>query len=104
MPQRWRYEWRLRRYGFHGLSVAYCALRAVKMLGAAHAQRLIVCHLGHGASVTAVSGGRSVDTSMGFTPLEGLVMGTRSGSVDPGLVLHVLRRHAREPRGSGRTP
>jgi acetate kinase len=94
LPRQWREEWGLRRYGFHGLSVAYCAGRAIEMLRrGTGGTRLIVCHLGHGASVTAVQDGQSVDTSMGFTPLEGLVMGTRSGSVDPGLVLHVLRRH-----------
>jgi acetate kinase len=89
------YEWTeqgLRRYGFHGLSHAYCADRAARLLGRGPAGlRLVICHLGNGASLSAVRDGRCVDTSMGFTPLDGLVMGTRSGSVDPGLLLHVLR-------------
>jgi acetate kinase len=92
IPRKWTDEWGLRRYGFHGLSHAYCAQRAARMLGRGqHGMRLVICHLGNGCSVTAVRDGRSVDTSMGFTPLEGLMMGTRSGSVDPGLLLYVLR-------------
>ncbi len=89
------YDWTeqgLRRYGFHGLSHAYCADRAVQLLGRGPAGlRLVLCHLGNGASLSAVRDGICQDTSMGFTPLDGLVMGTRSGSVDPGLLLHVLR-------------
>jgi acetate kinase len=89
------YEWTrqgLRRYGFHGLSHAYCADRAVRLLGRGPVGlRLVVCHLGNGASLCAVRDGVCVDTSMGFTPLDGLVMGTRSGAVDPGLLTHVLR-------------
>jgi acetate kinase len=89
------YEWTeqgLRRYGFHGLSHAYCADRAARLLGRGPAGlRLVVCHLGNGASLSAVRDGLCVDTSMGFTPLDGLVMGTRSGSVDPGLLVHALR-------------
>ena len=88
LPAPWRQRWDLRRYGFHGLSHAYAARRATEMLGAAAEDlRLVTCHLGAGASLAAVRDGRSVDTTMGFTPLEGLVMATRSGSVDPGLVL-----------------
>ena len=92
VPYPWTRDWQLRRYGFHGLSVAYCADRAAQMLrrGAA-GLRLVICHLGNGCSVSAVRDGRCVDTSMGFTPLDGLVMGTRSGAVDPGLLLYVLR-------------
>ncbi len=83
----------IRRYGFHGISVQYATRRSADLLGKpASALRLIVCHLGNGASVTAVAGGKSVDNSMGFTPLEGLMMGTRSGSIDPGIVTHLLRR------------
>jgi len=78
----------LRRYGFHGTSHAYVAGRLAQLSGG---RRLVTCHLGNGASVTAVRDGRSVDTSMGLTPLEGLVMGTRSGDVDPGLLLYLLR-------------
>lgn len=81
----------LRRYGFHGISHRYVSQRLLKCLGrAAPGTRLITCHLGNGASVCAVRDGQSVDTSMGLTPLEGLVMGTRSGDVDPGLVLHLI--------------
>jgi acetate kinase len=92
LPHAWTADWGLRRYGFHGLSHAYCAARAAEMLGVPAVPRLVVCHLGQGCSITAVRDGRSVDTSMGFTPLDGVVMGTRSGSVDPGLVLYVLQR------------
>lgn len=91
LPRTWRTEWGIHRYGFHGLSHAYCARRAAEMLGH-HASRLIIAHLGNGASVSAVHNGICVDTSMGFTPLEGEVMGTRSGSLDPGVLLYVLRR------------
>lgn len=92
IPRAWTRDWGLRRYGFHGLSHAYCAGRAADLLKRHDdGLRLVVCHLGNGCSVTAVKGGKSVDTSMGFTPLEGLMMGTRSGSVDPGLLLYVLR-------------
>jgi acetate kinase len=88
VPAQWRTRWAIRRYGFHGLSHAYSAARAVQMLGSGPAGlRLVICHLGAGASLCAVRDGHSVDTTMGFTPLEGLVMATRSGSVDPGLVL-----------------
>ena len=88
LPREWRKRWDLRRYGFHGLSHAYATRRAAELLGRPAADlRLVTCHLGAGASLAAVAGGRSVDTTMGFTPLEGLVMATRSGSVDPGLVL-----------------
>ena len=75
----------LRRYGFHGLSHAYAARRAAELLAAARRAADVTCHLGAGASLAAVRDGASVDTTMGFTPLEGLVMATRSGSVDPGL-------------------
>jgi acetate kinase len=93
LPRAWRERWGLRRYGFHGLSHAYAARRAAELLGAAAERlRLVTCHLGAGASLCAVDGGRSVDTTMGFTPLEGLVMATRSGSVDPGMLLWLLER------------
>ena len=91
VPQQWRREWGVRRYGFHGLSHAYCATRAAQMLGREDA-RLIIAHLGNGASVSAVHHGICVDTSMGFTPLEGLMMGTRSGSIDPGILVYLLRQ------------
>jgi acetate kinase len=91
LPHAWTADWGLRRYGFHGLSHSYCAARAAELLGRPAVPRLVICHLGQGCSLTAVRDGRCVDTSMGFTPLDGVVMGTRSGSVDPGLVLYVLR-------------
>jgi acetate kinase len=95
LPREWRDGLGVRRYGFHGLSHAYASRRAAELLGRpAESLRLVTCHLGAGASLAAVRGGVSVDTTMGFTPLEGLVMATRSGSVDPGLVLW-LQSHAR---------
>jgi acetate kinase len=88
IPREWREKYGIRRYGFHGLSHAYCARRAVELVGRPLAGlRIVTCHLGAGASLAAVVDGHSVDTTMGFTPLEGLVMATRSGSVDPGLLL-----------------
>jgi acetate kinase len=95
LPPEWRKRWELRRYGFHGLSHAYATRRAGELLGHLPG-RLVVCHLGAGASLAAVADGRSADTTMGFTPLEGLVMATRSGTVDPGLVLW-LADHAGTP-------
>ncbi len=93
LPSAWRERWPLRRYGFHGLSHAYAARRAAELLERDLGDvRIVSCHLGAGASLAAVAGGRSVDTTMGFTPLEGLVMATRSGSVDPGLVLWLMRQ------------
>jgi len=92
LPARWREQWPLRRFGFHGLSHAYAARRAAQMMDRSVADvHLVSCHLGAGASLCAVRGGRSVDTTMGFTPLDGLVMATRAGSVDPGLVLWLIR-------------
>ncbi|MFM2431206.1 MAG: hypothetical protein RLZZ511_2419 [Cyanobacteriota bacterium] len=79
----------IRRYGFHGISHAYCADRAAQLLGPD--RRLINCHLGNGCSLAAIRNGRSIDTTMGFTPLEGLMMGSRSGSVDPGILLYLMR-------------
>src|SRR5579859_609830 len=94
IPEEWRERYRLRRYGFHGFSHAYASRRAAEMLHRPlNELKIVTCHLGAGASLAAVRGGRSVDTTMGFTPLEGLVMATRSGSVDPGLLLY-LQRHA----------
>jgi acetate kinase len=117
LPAEWRTRWTLRRFGFHGLSHSYVSRRAADLAGAGAATatasgtgagparspagtpgqlRVVTCHLGAGASLAAVHGGRSVDTTMGFTPLDGLVMATRSGSVDPGLVLW-LEEHAHMP-------
>jgi acetate kinase len=87
LPAAWRERFGLRRFGFHGLSHAYVARRVGELLGGDRSRlRIVSCHLGAGASLCAIAGGRSVDTTMGFTPLEGLVMATRSGSVDPGLI------------------
>src|SRR6266568_4449286 len=93
IPRQWTEEWGLRRYGFHGLNYAYCAGRAAEMLGHKRELRLLVCHLGQGCSAAAIRAGRCIDTTMGFTPLEGLVMATRSGSIDPSIVVHVQQRH-----------
>jgi acetate kinase len=90
----------LRRYGFHGLSHAYAARRSAELVGGPLEElRIVSCHLGAGASLAAVEGGVSVDTTMGFTPLEGLVMATRSGTVDPGLLLWLLDHEAFDPAG-----
>ena len=89
LPAAWNRQFGLRRYGFHGLSHAYASQRAAQLTGGS---RIVTCHLGAGASLAAVRGGRCVDTTMGFTPLEGLVMATRSGSVDPGLIIWLAQR------------
>jgi len=94
VPIHWRTGWGIRRFGFHGLSHAYAARRAGQLLGRPLGDlALVTCHLGAGASLAAVDGGSSVDTTMGFTPMDGLVMATRSGSVDPGALLWVMRHH-----------
>jgi acetate kinase len=92
IPWPWTNEWGIRRFGFHGLNHAYVARRTLEILRSRSDLRIVSCHLGAGASLCAIEGGRSVDTTMGFTPLEGLVMATRSGSVDPGALLWILRR------------
>lgn len=98
IPAEWRRRWGIRRFGFHGLSHAYAARRTAELMGRPLTElRIVTCHLGAGASLAAVQGGRSVDTTMGFTPLEGLVMATRSGSVDPGLVLWLIRDAGLDP-------
>ncbi len=92
VPWRWQREYGIRRFGFHGLSVEWSTRRAAELLGRpAAALALVVAHLGSGCSVTAVLNGRSAATSMGLTPMEGLMMGTRSGSIDPGILLYMLR-------------
>ncbi|MBW4718415.1 acetate/propionate family kinase [Saccharothrix obliqua] len=93
VPREWR-DWGLRRYGFHGLSHAYASRRAVDLAGGS---LVVTCHLGAGCSLAAVRDGRSVDTTMGFTPLSGLVMATRSGDVDPGLLVWLLRHGKVDP-------
>jgi acetate kinase len=100
LPAAWIRDWGVRRYGFHGLSHAYCARRATEMLAARRlplAPRLVICHLGHGCSASAVRDGKCVDTTMGFTPMDGLMMATRSGSIDPSIVLHVQQHHGLTP-------
>jgi acetate kinase len=91
LPYEWSERWGLRRFGFHGLSIGYALARTRALLGLTP-RRLIVCHLGSGCSVTALAQGQSVDTTMGFSPLEGVMMATRCGSVDPGLLLHLQSR------------
>ena len=92
LPYDWLIKDGIRRYGFHGLSYQYSSRRAAEMLGASHVNRLLVCHLGSGASLCAIRNGKSVDTTMGFTPLEGLAMGRRSGSVDPAILFYLQRQ------------
>jgi acetate kinase len=93
IPYRLYEEYSIRRYGFHGTSHRYVANMAAKIIGKSLAElRIITCHLGNGCSITAVKGGRSIDTSMGFTPLEGLIMGTRSGDIDPAIIFYLMER------------
>jgi acetate kinase len=91
------YEWTekgVRRYGFHGTSHKYCSQRVAELLGTSlDGIKLVTCHLGNGASLAAIQDGQSVNTTMGFTPLEGLMMGTRSGSVDPAILIYLMREH-----------
>jgi acetate kinase len=92
VPYNW-VEQGIRRYGFHGISHEYCAQRVAQLLDRdVDALRLITCHLGNGCSLAAIAQGKSIDTTMGFTPLDGLMMGTRSGSVDPGILIHLIRQ------------
>jgi acetate kinase len=97
LPDDWRIRFGVRRYGFHGLSHAWASRRAAQLVGRPVTElRVVTCHLGAGASLAAVRAGRSVDTTMGFTPLEGLVMATRSGSIDPGIPSWLALRHGVE--------
>src|SRR5262249_12908496 len=95
------YEWftkNIRRYGFHGINHQYCAGRAAQILQRdLKSLKLVTCHLGNGCSLAAIREGHSVDTTMGFTPLEGLMMGTRSGSVDPGILTYLMRQGNLQP-------
>ena len=96
---------KVRRYGFHGTSHKYVSQRAADMLGKPIEQlKLISCHLGNGSSVTAVDGGKSVDTSMGFTPLAGLPMGTRSGDIDAGILEYLMNKYGMDIKGDGQCP
>ncbi|MFH1922994.1 MAG: acetate kinase [Planctomycetota bacterium] len=94
VPYHWYEQWGIRRFGFHGTSHSYCTDRAAEMLQKDKRElRLVICHLGQGSSATAVRNGVAVTNTMGFTPLEGLMMGTRSGTVDPGILIYVQREH-----------
>lgn len=98
LPLHFYTEDRIRRYGFHGISHKYVSEAAARFLRLpVDGLRMVTCHLGNGCSMTAVKGGRSIDTSMGFTPLEGLVMGTRCGDIDPAAVLHLMEHHHLSP-------
>jgi acetate kinase len=90
VPKHWRADWGIRRYGFHGIAVQ-------SVIGQLRAERVVACHLGGGCSVTAVLDGASADTTMGFSPLEGVPMATRSGSIDPGALLYLLRERGLTP-------
>lgn len=93
-PYEW-FECGIRRYGFHGINHQYCATRAAQLIAKdLNSLKIVSCHLGNGCSVTGIKAGRSVSTTMGFTPLEGLMMGTRSGSVDPGILIYLMRERA----------
>ncbi|MGC8971414.1 MAG: acetate/propionate family kinase [bacterium] len=92
IPMRLYRDYRIRRYGFHGTSHYYVSYRVAQLVGRPVEElKIITCHLGNGCSISAVKGGRSIDTSMGFTPLEGLIMGTRSGDLDPAIPLYLMR-------------
>jgi acetate kinase len=93
-PYKW-YEEGIRRYGFHGISFQYCTKKASLLLGHLPS-KMVICHLGSGASLCAIKDGASIDTTMGFTPLEGVMMDTRSGSIDPGILLHLLEKMSPE--------
>jgi acetate kinase len=95
VPYAWYEAWGVRRFGFHGISHAYCAARAAELVPGREksALRVVTCHLGSGCSATASRGGTAVATTMGFTPLDGLMMGTRPGSLDPGILTHVMTKH-----------
>ncbi len=94
VPYEWFTDWGIRRFGFHGISHQYCSQRAAQMLGRPISElRLVVCHLGNGCSASAIAGGKANSTTMGFTPMDGLMMGTRPGSLDPGILLHIQQQH-----------
>ncbi len=93
IPYKYYEEHRIRRYGFHGTSHKYVAQKACALVGLDfHNSKIITCHIGNGASVTAIRNGKSVDTSMGFTPVDGLMMGTRCGTIDPGVLLYIMEK------------
>ena len=97
LPYEWFEEWGVQRFGFHGISHAYCAARAAEMLGPRDRLHIVTCHLGNGCSVTACRDGRAVATTMGFTPMDGVMMGSRAGSLDPGILIYVQRHRGLTP-------
>jgi acetate kinase len=97
LPYAWYSDWGIRRFGFHGISHEYCSGRAAELGSAEARSSIVICHLGNGCSAAAVRDGRPVATTMGFTPLEGLMMGSRAGSFDPGILIHVQREKALSP-------
>ena len=101
VPYEWYEQYGIRRFGFHGISHEYCSTRAAELLGRQNdaSLRLVICHLDNGCSATAVHGGRPLATTMGFTPLEGLMMGTRSGSIDPGILIYLMKQQGFGPEG-----
>jgi acetate kinase len=99
LPYPWFQDWGVRRFGFHGISHAYCAARAAELLDRGRGLNLVACHLGNGCSATGTRGGIAVATTMGFTPMDGLMMGTRAGSVDPGILLYVQKHRGLTPEG-----
>ena len=100
LPYEWYERWGVRRFGFHGLSHAYCAARTAELLGRPLAElRLVTCHLGSGCSQAAIAGGHSVATTMGFTPLDGIMMATRPGAVDPGILTYILGKTSMDAAG-----
>jgi acetate kinase len=98
VPYSWYERDGIRRFGFHGINHEYCAHRAASVLRKdLSSLKIVTCHLGNGCSLAAIDGGKSIDTTMGFTPLEGLMMGTRSGSIDPGIFTHLVQTGAANP-------
>jgi acetate kinase len=103
VPYSWYERDGIRRFGFHGINHEYCAYRTARLLGRdVSTLKIVTCHLGNGCSLAAIDGGKSIDTTMGFTPLEGLMMGTRSGSIDPGILIHIMAGDPRDPRRNRR--
>jgi acetate kinase len=103
VPYIWYERDGIRRFGFHGINHKYCAHRTASLLGRdVSTLKIVTCHLGNGCSLAAIDGGKSIDTTMGFTPLEGLMMGTRSGSIDPGILIHIMAGDPRDPRRNRR--
>lgn len=93
IPYKYYKEKKIRRYGFHGTSHRYVSKEAIRILGKEKSKKIISCHLGNGSSICAINEGKSIDNSMGFTPLEGVIMGTRSGSIDPSIVLRLIEQY-----------